>query len=79
MQKVQYFCDQCNKMIGDKKHLSLSFSNHSGVAIPPGQATKANGYYNGEYWTIDNKLQSKFIHFCSGRCAGQWFTNLLKK
>lgn len=70
MQKTVYICDQCGVVIGGKKHLSLQFSNFSGVAVPP----KRN-----EGWGVHNKLTGKFMHFCNGRCIGAYFTELMKK
>lgn len=71
MQKVVYRCDWCVQEMGQKKHLSLQFSNYSGVAIPPNQG-KSNG------WRIAESLQCKFMHFCNAKCLQKHFSNLMK-
>lgn len=73
MQKAVYVCDNCEKEIGRKKHLSLTISPNgsTGVAIPPGKGDEP-------IWTVA-AFSRKFVHFCSGNCAGVWFGAELKK
>jgi ribosomal protein L24E len=70
MQKTTYICDQCKKEIGDKKHISLTtLGSFSGVAIPPKGKIKN--------WIVMNDPKHRFLHFCSGKCAGEFFSNLM--
>lgn len=72
MQKTIYTCDSCDKEIGPKKHISLSFGQFSGVAVPPGQG------FVTDRWSVVQKLQGKFLHFCNGQCIGRFFSKLIK-
>lgn len=74
MQKTIYTCDQCEKEIGNKRHITLVMAANmvaSGIAVPPskGQST----------WGVHHKLNGKFLHFCNGVCIGRYFSALLKK
>lgn len=71
MQKIIYHCDQCEKEIGNNKHLSivLAHSDACGVANPP-QADS--------FWKIV-KFPRGFLHFCSAKCIGSYFGALLKQ
>ena len=71
MQEVVYRCDHCQQVIGKRKHISLSFGQHSGIAKPPTAKTT--------YWEVAQKLQGKFLHFCNGKCIGGYFRNLIIK
>jgi hypothetical protein len=70
MQKTIYTCDNCEQAIGTKKHISVSFGNHSGVANPPGELSSG--------WIVQPSLHGKFLHFCNGNCIGRYFAKLLK-
>lgn len=78
MQKVAYICDQCKKEIGNKKHLSISFGTHSGVANPPNTpiGEKKDVYFDS--WTTRPAFLGKFVHFCSVGCSTLWFTSAMK-
>lgn len=69
MQETVYKCDNCQKIIGNKKHISTSFGPYSGIAHPPGK--------NGPTWQVHNKLNGRFLHFCNGKCIGEYFRKLL--
>lgn len=73
MQKTVYTCDACEKVIGDKKHITLAFgaSAFSGIAVPP---SKTIGQ-----WSVHKKLTGTFKHFCNGVCIGRFFSNLMKE
>ncbi len=77
MQKVVYTCDQCEEIIGPKKHFSMQFAQHSGVAQPP----RTKGNINSDSWNIMNKgkLYGKFIHLCGIKCVTAYFKQLLKQ
>lgn len=69
-QKTIYVCDNCQKEIGPKKHISLAIATHhgaSGVALPPGK---------NQGWVVKS-LPKNFVHFCTARCISQWFGGLL--
>lgn len=71
MQKVVYKCDQCFKEIGPKVHISIRFTNDSGIVTPPTKNDTGT-------WQISPALQGKFSHFCNGQCAGRYFSDLMK-
>lgn len=80
MRKTVYKCDQCNTEFGDKKHISLSFSSYSGIAIPPStdeMVKFTKGF--GNVWTVKESLNGKFMHFCNGQCISRFFGALMKK
>lgn len=64
-------CNSCWKEIGDKKHFSFSFSNKSGIAIPPGEGIGS--------WRVVMLLQGEFIHFCGMKCLSSYFSKLIKE
>lgn len=76
-QKPQYFCDECQKPIGDKPHLSLVFSvgGACGIALPPGTRKGQQG------WLVARQMQhtSNFKHFHNGKCLGAWADSEIKK
>lgn len=73
MQKTVYYCDQCKKIIGEKKHISLQLQGRfSGIAIPPDPLTKELGLN----WSV-KESQRKFMHFCKGECIGKYFDKLI--
>jgi hypothetical protein len=76
-QKTIYTCDSCQKEIGEKPHISLSFSNYSGIALPPNTPNNTGGILG--QWKVVNSIQGRFYHFCSGTCIGSFFTGLMKK
>lgn len=67
MRETIYKCDQCKKVIGNKKHISLQCGQYSGIANPPDPII----------WEMDPSLNNDFLHFCSGQCIGKYFGNLL--
>lgn len=79
MQRTIYQCDNCEKEIGRKKHISLILSNGGGyrgnnacgIAIPP------PGEKGGGAWKVSG-FQNNFIHFCNGKCIGAFFSKLMK-
>ena len=72
MQKTIYICDQCQKEIGDKKHISVAFGGPvSGIAVPPNKGQQS--------WGVHHKLNNSFRHFCNGSCIGHFFSDLMKK
>ena len=71
MQKTIYLCDTCSVMIGEKKHISMRFDQFTGIAMPPDK--KANVWH-----VLTPKNTNKnFAHFCTGACAGKFFTKAL--
>jgi hypothetical protein len=72
MQSVVYKCDKCKKAIGNKPHISLSFNNFSGIAIPPELG-------RSEYWLVHEKIQGKFLHFCSVDHLATYFDDMMKR
>lgn len=70
MRKQIYFCDGCEKEIGIKKHISLSFGQYSGIAIPPKK---------GKNWEVVESLNGDFMHFCNAMCVGSFFRHLISK
>lgn len=75
MQRTVYICDQCGQEIGAKYHLSLAFGGpFSGVAVPPTQPQNPT-----DRWQMSHKLNGKFVHFCTGKCAGNYFSALIAK
>lgn len=76
MQKTVYTCDHCQETIGAKKHITLVVAANmigSGIAIPP------NTLAGTTVWSVHQKLNGKFMHFCNGSCIGKFFTGLMKK
>ena len=74
MQRTMYTCDNCEQEIGRKKHVTMQLAQHSGIAVPPiGNEPGILGV-----WTIEPRLQGKFLHFCNGICVGRFFSKLLK-
>ncbi len=72
-QKTTYECDECKKTIGDNPHISLQFTNYSGISLPP----KSKGNIS-PYWAVSNSMNGKFMHFCNGKCIGDYFGQLMK-
>ena len=71
MQKTVYYCDQCKKIIGEKKHISLQCQGRfSGIAVPPDTKVTTN-------WFVE-ELTRKFVHFCKGECIGKYFDKLIE-
>ena len=81
MQETVYKCDQCTNILGPKKHISLSFGPYSGIAVPPTIEDMALEGIGGRKlkWGIRENLQSKFLHFCNGKCIGAYFKELLNR
>lgn len=80
MQTTQYHCDQCRKIIGPKKHISLMVSSSygSGIAVPPDPKKKSSE--EGPKWSLmPSGIRSEFLHFCNGACIGRYFTSIIKK
>lgn len=85
MRKTTYHCDHCLKEIGKKKHISLSFGDYSGIAVPPPDPIKPLSpdfvplkiFGLSQGWTVQESIQGKFMHFCNGQCIGNYFRNLL--
>lgn len=75
MQVTIYKCDKCKKEIGNKKHLSLSFGQYSGVAVPP----TAKGIHGNKRWSIETSVQGMFLHFCSTKHLAEYFDGLIEK
>lgn len=71
MQQVVYKCDQCKVEIGEKKHISMRFSNNTGIAMPPSTSST-------KMWRVINELSGKFMHFCNHVCLGRFFGELYK-
>lgn len=69
MQKVGYYCDHCQKLIGEKRHISLRFGQNSGIATPPGEKNM--------YWQTDPSLAGKFVHFCTTQCLSRYVGALM--
>lgn len=69
MQEIVYRCDNCNKVLGLKKHISFrSDGMVNGIANPP---------ENKGRWFV--KITSPaFVHLCSGNCAKEFFDKQLK-
>lgn len=76
MQVTAYQCDQCREIIGEKKHFSIRFDDHSGVAVPP-ISSKNSDVRSG--WQINPKLAGVFVHLCSMKCLTAFFNNLMTK
>jgi hypothetical protein len=79
MQSV-FKCDKCKKEIGAKPHITLSFGNSSGIAIPPSKDEMVKfqkGF--GNVWKVHEKLQGKFMHFCSTEHLKMFFDELMKR
>lgn len=77
MQQTVYKCDECKAEIGKKKHFSLSFSNYSGVAVPPGTPVNSVGGSHPN-WRVIPSIQGQFKHFCNPKCLTSFFTKLYK-
>ena len=70
MQKTVYYCDQCKRIIGVKKQISLHVSQRlSGIATPPAEN------FNPQ-WVV-KELTRNFLHFCKGECIGKYFDKLI--
>ena len=70
MRKTVYYCDQCKKIMGDKKHISLEVNKRlSGIAMPPAEG------FNSQ-WVV-KELTRNFLHFCKGECLGKYFDKLM--
>ena len=79
MQSV-FKCDKCKQEIGAKAHISLSFGNSSGIAVPPSDDEMVKfqkGF--GNTWQVKEKLQGKFVHFCSTDHLKAYFDALILK
>lgn len=81
MQSTTYKCDQCSKVIGTKHHISLSFGQYSGIAVPPTPTTdilvEALGYQ--AHWRVKGSLNGQFVHFCNPVCLQGYFVKLMYK
>ena len=71
MQKAVYCCDHCNKIIGLKRHISLTFGQHSGIATPPTKTRK--------HWLCDPAIAGRFLHFCNEKHLAEYFRKLFGK
>lgn len=78
MQQVVYKCDQCKKEVGENKHISLRFSNESGIATPPDVLPQPDGAMRNRSWRVEAGLQGKFTHFCNAQCLQRYFSALMK-
>lgn len=84
MKKTVYYCDNCKKIIGERKHISLQVHDRfSGIAVPSKSLKKSfsTDPQNNEFsnnWTV-KELEDKFIHFCKGECIGKYFDKLIEK
>ena len=67
MRQTVYKCDHCTTELGEKTHISLSFSNYSGIAFKP----------EARYWEVLKPLKGKFMHFCNSKCIGAYFKRLM--
>lgn len=70
-QITAYKCDQCEKTIGEKKHISLNFGGSSGVAVPPRYGNRSS-----VSWSFAKNLAGQFLHFCGAKCTSTYFTEL---
>ena len=77
MRQTVYKCDQCEKEIGNKKHVSLACGQYSGVAVPPKEVIGIASVNMGS-WQVKSSLQGKFMHFCNGQCIARFFSDLIK-
>lgn len=75
-QKTKYYCDHCNKEIGNNPHISLGIANlgYSGIALPPSHSRNPKS----EYWHVD-QFEAGLKHFCTSKCLGQYFEKILKE
>lgn len=76
MQRTIYQCDECEKEIGKKPHLSIMLHNNNhgcGVAIPP----RSPGNTQSSGWQVVG-FGKNFVHFCNGQCAGRFFAKQIK-
>jgi hypothetical protein len=71
MRTTVYKCDHCKRAIGEKPHISLSFGQFSGIALPP-------FIYGTPYWGVFASLNGKFLHFCRPDHLGQFFAKLMQ-
>lgn len=72
MRTITYKCDECKKEIGNKTHISLSFGDYSGIAIPPCPEGVAN-------WCVVGNLRNQFMHFCKTECMKKMFDSMVSK
>lgn len=70
MQKTTYNCDQCEKEIGDIKHISLNLGSFSGIANPPKKEKTKR-------WVVYGI--GKFAHFCSTEHMKEFFDKKMKE
>jgi hypothetical protein len=70
MRKQIYICDNCTKEIGDKKHISCTFGQYSGIALPPITLER-------NWKVVSTGIQGNFKHFCDEKCIGLFFKNLM--
>lgn len=72
MRATAYSCDQCQKIFGNKVHLSMNFAQYSGVAIPPGHP---GGILNT--WHVKGGVANKFLHFCNTDHMKAYFDKMI--
>jgi len=72
MIKTVYMCDACGNDLGEKKNISVNFSNFSGIYAKP-------KHPDNQRWNCVQSLQGRFMHFCSAKCIGAFFVALMKR
>lgn len=71
--KVEYFCDECEKVFGDNTHINIKTGDIR-------MSYRNENMPGGARW-VQKKLplQCRELHFCDGVCLGNYFMKVYDK